>query len=97
MTDTLRSINVTHPKAPNLTMRIGVFVPDAIGSTAKPASERTAVVEIHARNLSGQQEHVGTLTIDQFTDFAREVVRIGGTVIPQENTTSGDHNGEAVS
>jgi hypothetical protein len=82
MTETLRSINVTHPKAPNLTMRIGVFTPDVIGSTAKPESERTAVVEIHARNQQGQQEHVGTLTIDQFTDFAREIVRIGATVVP---------------
>jgi len=63
-------------------MRIGVFTPDVIGSTAKPESERTAVVEIHARNQQGQQEHVGTLTIDQFTDFAREIVRIGATVVP---------------
>lgn len=94
MTETLRSINVTHPKAPNLTMRIGVFTPDVIGPTSKPEDQRTAVVEFHARNNNGQQEHVGTLTIEQFTDFAREIVRIGQTVIPSKEDNS---NGEALS
>lgn len=83
MTETLRSINVTHPKAPNLTMRIGVFTPDVLGPTAKPDGQRSAVVEFHARNSNGHHEHVGTLTLEQFTDFAREIVRIGQTVVPE--------------
>lgn len=95
MTETLRSINVTHPKSSNLTVRIGVFTPDVIGATAKPEDQRTAVVEFHARNQSGQQEHVGTLTLEQFTDYAREIVRIGQTVLPAASEDDGD--GEAVS
>lgn len=84
MTDTLRSILVTHPKSPNLTVRIGVFTPSVIGPDADKRDSE-AVVEIHARNSHGQQEVIGTMTIDQFADFANEIIRIGNSVVPKSS------------
>lgn len=89
MTDTLRSIMVTHPKAPNVTVRIGVFTPSVIGPDADKR-ESEAVVEIHARNSHGQQEVVGTMTIDQFADFASEIIRIGNSVVPRKTAADSE-------
>lgn len=89
MTDTLRSILVTHPKTPNVTVRIGVFTPSVIGPDADKR-ESEAVIEIHARNSHGQQELVGTMTIDQFADFANEIIRIGHSVAPKKTSVDGD-------
>lgn len=85
MTETLKSINLTHPRLPNLTLRIGVYTPDAIGRSAKDPEDRRCVLEFHVRNDRGASEMIGSLTLDDFTDYAREAVRIGKSVLPESD------------
>lgn len=81
MTDTLRSINLTHPKLPNVTFRIGVYTPDTIGSSKKDPAEQRPVIEIHVRNANGVTEVAGALLLEQFEDVAREIIKIGNRVV----------------
>lgn len=83
MTETLRSINITHPKLPNVTFRIGVYTPDAVGSKAKAPAEQRAVIEIHVRGGNGITEVAGSLFVDQFEDLAQEILKIGNRVVPK--------------
>jgi hypothetical protein len=83
MTETLRSINLTHPKLPNVTFRIGVYTPDTIGRSEKDVGEQRPVIEIHVRNAVGVTEVAGALFLDQFEDLSREIIKIGNRVVPK--------------
>ena len=80
MSDTMRSISVIHKKATNIRFQIGVHVPHQINDTEKPR----VVIEIHNRDQAGVSSMIASLTLDEFTELARDVVSVGKSVAPSD-------------